>query len=245
MKKENAAIRLVLWTCVVTVAVVLARTLWVALYVVPQDCMQPFLLAGDRVLVNRWSYGLRLPFSIWGGYCRQGTRRPAKGDWVVFNLPIAGSRPDTSMLCVGRVAGCPGDTVWMGPSGRVSTLHSYVSGCIWPLAVPAARSYVQIHPWNTDIYHHTIRQHEADTVTNLEFRPQTDGDTLPYYHFGHNYYWMESGNDTAFFDSRTFGFVPEECLVGGIVRIIYSLDPAQPLHRAWRNDRFFHSPYDE
>lgn len=242
--KKGTAVRLILWTCAVGLTVALARALWVTLYVVPQACMQPYLLAGDRLLVNRWAYGLRTPFISWQGYRRYGTRRPAKGEWVVFNMPVGGNRPDTAVLCVGRVAGCPGDTVWMGPAGRVGTSRSYANGCIWPLPVPAARSYVQVHPWNTDIYHHTIRQHEADSLTCLDFCPQSDTDTLPYYQFCHNYYWVESGNDTAFFDSRTFGFVPEECLVGDVLQIIYSLDPAQPLHKAWRKDRFFRSPYE-
>ena len=231
-------VRIVLWTVGVCAVVALCRMCWATLVEVPHSNMQPSFLAGDRLLVDRWRCGLRAPFMAFHGYRRWGCQRPAKGDWVVFNMPVEGNRPDTSALCVGRVMGCPGDTVWMGARGRVSSHRSYAGGCIWPVAVPAACSYVQLCRWNADIYHQTIRMHEPDSVAHI----QTDAS--PYFRFGHNYYWVESGSDTSFFDSRVFGFVPEECLVGSVVCVAFSLHPDLPLHRAWRRNRFFLSPYE-
>ncbi len=231
-------VRIVLWTVGVCAVVALCRMCWATLVEVPHSNMQPSFLAGDRLLVDRWRCGLRAPFMAFHGYRRWGRQRPAKGDWVVFNMPVEGNRPDTSALCVGRVMGCPGDTVWMGARGRVSSHRSYAGGCIWPVAVPAARSYVQLCRWNAGIYHQTIRMHEPDSVAHIQ------ADASPYFRFGRNYYWVESGSDTSFFDSRVFGFVPEECLVGSVVRVAFSLHPDLPLHRAWRRNRFFLSPYE-
>ena len=55
---------------------------------------------------------------------------------------------------------------------------------------------------------------------------------------------MESGSDTSYFDSRVFGFVPEECLVGTVACVAFSLNPDLPLHQAWRRGRFLASPYE-
>lgn len=72
--------------------------------------MTPTLRPGDRVLVNRLAYGLRLPFqrgwllAEWGG--------PRKGDVIVFASPLDGKR------LVKRVSGVPGDRVEC-PAGRV------------------------------------------------------------------------------------------------------------------------------
>lgn len=231
-------VRIVLWVFAVWAAVALCRTCWLTLVEVPQACMQPSFLAGDRLLVDRWQCGFRVPFMDFHAYHRWGRRRPAKGDWVVFNMPVAGNRPDTSALCVGRVMGCPGDTVWMGAHGRACSHRSYAAGCIWPVAVPAARSYVQLCRWNAAIYHQTIRMHELDSVAHIQ------EDASPYFRFAHNYYWMESGSDTSYFDSRVFGFVPEECLVGTVACVAFSLNPDLPLHQAWRRGRFLASPYE-
>ena len=70
--------------------------------VVPTGSMRPTILEGDRVLVNRLAYDLKVPFTTrhlaeWGG--------PERGDIVVFYSPADGQR------LVKRVVGLPGDTV--------------------------------------------------------------------------------------------------------------------------------------
>ncbi len=69
---------------------------------VPSTSMMPSLLPGDRVLVNRLAYGVRVPFTrcwllTWG--------QPTRGEVVVFDAPVA------ERLFVKRVIGLPGDTV--------------------------------------------------------------------------------------------------------------------------------------
>src|SRR5262245_7204536 len=70
--------------------------------VVPTGSMQPTILVGDRVLVNKLAYDLKVPFTTWHLAEWAG---PQRGDVVVFFSPKDGTR------LVKRVVGLPGDTV--------------------------------------------------------------------------------------------------------------------------------------
>src|SRR5471030_2572811 len=70
--------------------------------VVPSGSMQPTILVGDRVLVNKPAYDLKVPFTTW--HIAEWSN-PQRGDIVVFFSPKDGMR------LVKRVIGLPGDTV--------------------------------------------------------------------------------------------------------------------------------------
>jgi signal peptidase I len=71
------------------------------------DVLSPLLMKGDRVLVNRWSYGLRVG-SDGGiiGYSRVGRRTVSRGDLVAFENP-----QNTSQVLICRCVALPGDTI--------------------------------------------------------------------------------------------------------------------------------------
>ncbi len=69
---------------------------------VPTGSMKPTLLEGDRIVVNKLAYGLRVPFSGWW-VSRWG--EPQRGDVVICFAPDTGDR------LVKRVVGLPGDVV--------------------------------------------------------------------------------------------------------------------------------------
>lgn len=71
---------------------------------VPSGSMQPTLLPGDRIGVNKLAHGLRVPFT---NYWLAQWSSPRRGEVVVFDAPGDGKR------CVKRVAGVPGDQVQM------------------------------------------------------------------------------------------------------------------------------------
>jgi signal peptidase I len=71
-------------------------------YVVPSGSMEPTVEVGDRVVVSKAAYGLRLPFSdVW---ITRWTE-PHRGDVVVLESPEGGT------ILLKRVIGKPGDTV--------------------------------------------------------------------------------------------------------------------------------------
>ena len=69
---------------------------------VPSGSMQPTILVGDRVLVNKLAYDLKVPFTKW--HIAEWSN-PQRGDIVVFFSPKDGTR------MVKRVIGLPGDTI--------------------------------------------------------------------------------------------------------------------------------------
>ena len=213
-------------------AVAALRFFVVDMLTIPHDGEAPILIRGDRVWVNRWSYGLRRPLSRWGGYHRYATRQPQRGDWMVFNNPAVetGALPDTSQLYIGCVLACPGDTIWLGNKGRVSPVCDYPSGCIWPVAIPSAGSYIRITPWNRSLYKRT-----AERYSNQPGLFKQGG--IEYCRFHRDYFWIVSGNEQNMNDSRTFGLVPMEHVVGKAVSVVYSWDAEQPWYRALRRSR--------
>lgn len=91
-------------TVIVFVAVaLLLRATVVEAFKIPSSSMEPTLEIGDHILVNKLSYGLRLPFVTESIY---NFRTPRRYDVVVFTLP-----EDSGVNIIKRVIGTPGDTV--------------------------------------------------------------------------------------------------------------------------------------
>jgi signal peptidase I len=70
---------------------------------IPSGSMVPTLLVGDHLFVNKFVYGIRVPFSLTKFFVRV----PERGDIVVFNRPPDGTGDDI----IKRVIGLPGDRV--------------------------------------------------------------------------------------------------------------------------------------
>jgi len=90
------------------------RTFFVQAYKIPSGSMEPTLLIGDHILVNKIGYGLRIPDSIFGlkpaglplGHYLTHFSEPRRGDVIVFVYP-----EDRSKDFIKRIIGVPGDTV--------------------------------------------------------------------------------------------------------------------------------------
>jgi signal peptidase I len=99
------------------IALILAliiRTFFIQAYKIPSGSMEPTLLIGDHILVNKLIYGLRVPDSLfgitfpgvpWGQYLFP-IESVHRGDVVVFVFP-----PDPTKDFIKRVIGLAGDTV--------------------------------------------------------------------------------------------------------------------------------------
>lgn len=90
----------------IVIAVLLAlfiRTFVVQAFKIPSGSMLPTLLIGDHLLVNKFIYGVKVPFT---GQLLIPIKKPDRGDVVVFRFP-----KDRSIDYIKRVVGVPGDTV--------------------------------------------------------------------------------------------------------------------------------------
>ena len=70
---------------------------------IPTSSMVPTLLVGDHIFVNKFIYGLRIPFTKIRFFDK---RKPHRGEVVVFNYPV-----DESKDFIKRVVGLPGDVI--------------------------------------------------------------------------------------------------------------------------------------
>jgi signal peptidase I len=100
------------WTEALIVAAVLAliiRSLVVQAFKIPSGSMENTLLIGDHLLVNKFVYGLNLPFS---DEPILSMRDPERGDIIVFEFPEDKSKSYFKRRdFIKRVIGEPGDTI--------------------------------------------------------------------------------------------------------------------------------------
>jgi signal peptidase I len=82
-------------------------------YIVPSGSMEPTLLPGDRVVVDKRAYGVRVPFTL---VKMDEGHGPARGDVVIFDSPADGTR------LIKRVVAIAGDVV------EVKAGHAIVNG---------------------------------------------------------------------------------------------------------------------
>jgi signal peptidase I len=196
---------------------------------VPTGSMRPTILEGERIFVNKLAYDLKFPFTRlrlleWG--------EPRRGDVVVLYSPAEGGKrlvkrvlavPGDHLTVVGGrvlVNGEPANYRPIGPGER--TELGIASGAlesgervVWETIDGAS------HPvaWNATV---------AGSPSQRNWGP----DVVP----DDKFFVMGDNRDNSS-DSRVFGYVDRELIVGRATAVVFSLDPEH--HRAPRWGRFF------
>ena len=172
------------------------RTFIVEPFKIPSGSMMPTLIAGDFIAVNKFSYGLRLP--VFNKLIFE-TGSPQRGDVFVFHYP-----KDPSIDYIKRVIGLPGDNIKYENKklfvNDVAVFQTYTSIYKYNLKQDlevSAKEFVEDH----GDYSHSILIHDIPSES-VEF-------VVP---DGH-YFAMGDNRDNSS-DSRVWGFVPDELLVG-------------------------------
>ena len=104
----------------IVIAILIAlfiRAFVVQAFKIPSGSMEPTLLVGDHLLVNKFIYGIKLPF-IDRKFLVY--KEPQRGDIVVFIFP-----KDKKKDFIKRVVGAPGDTV------EIRRKKIYINGKLW------------------------------------------------------------------------------------------------------------------
>lgn len=93
---------------------------------------------------------------------------------------------------------------------------------VHPYVIPAKGVPVKVYPWNVTLLCNTIVAHEHQPAEVRHDTLYVKGKPVEAYTFGKDYYWVASNDPVNICDSRLFGFVPEDHLIGKAWRIWYS-----------------------
>ena len=279
---------------------------------IPSTGMENSLFQGERILVNKWSYGLRVPLMSLFSYHRWCERSVRQQDVVVFNNPTAIGQPtiDRREIYISRCIGTPGDTLLVDSLFSVSSpeaqlnpdkkrLYTYpaakeqlitslmqtlsitndglmgsndsthvrsfsryeyylleqaISDQNWiqplteksekelkPLIVPGKGKALRVYPWNITLLRNTLVMHEGKQAEIKNDTLYIDGKPTQHCFFTKDYYWMASNNSVNLSDSRLFGFVPQDHIIGKASLIWFSKEKGTGIFDGYRWNRFFQS----
>jgi len=180
---------------------------------IPSSSMVPTLLVGDLILVNKFTYGIRLP--VLNKKVIQ-INNPQRGDVMVFKYP-----KDMTQDYIKRVIGVPGDKITYenkrltvnGQAITYAAMDDYLDD-------ERPEYYKQFTENLTGVQHKILNNDKAATLNLADVKdfPHSENCTYKYEGFTcvvpqGNYFMMGDNRDNSA-DSRYWGFVPDENIVG-------------------------------
>lgn len=166
---------------------------------VPTGSMKPTIIEGDRILVNKLAYDLRVPFTHISLY---RIANPERGDIVVFDSEVSEKR------LVKRVVGLPGDQI------ALINNQLYINGV--KLSYQLQSSDAETATYIEDLLglQHQIRVNNQPTVLA----------NMPSVEVPEGFYFALGDNRDNSADSRVIGFVPRNEIVGRSRSLVLSVD---------------------
>jgi len=183
---------------------------------IPSGSMIPTLLVGDFILVNKYTFGIRLPVL---NKKILDINEPKRGDVLVFRYP-----EDPSIDYIKRVIGLPGDTITYHNkqliiNGEVTKMeyegdYKYIESGFGYVYADQFSEYFKEEN-HSILINQDVKGMQYSNVRQFEFR-----ENCKYRRTGFtcevpagNYFTLGDNRDSSS-DSRYWGFVPEENIVG-------------------------------
>ncbi len=167
---------------------------------IPSNSMMPTLLTGDFILVSKFSYGIRLPVTETKVI---PVGEPRRGDVAVFRYP-----ENPAEDYIKRVIGLPGDVVEY--RDKVLSVNGE------RIAATPDGSYVGVgsgrEMTGAELFDEQLADVEHKILVDPRIRSRPDGEGVWRVPEGH--YFVMGDNRDHSLDSRFWGFVPEQNLVG-------------------------------
>ncbi|MCW4152839.1 signal peptidase I [Halomonas sp. 18H] len=177
----------------VLLVVLLLRSFLVEPFQIPSGSMRPTLAVGDFILVNKFTYGLRLPV-LNTKVVELG--EPERGDVMVFRFP-----KETGVNFIKRVVGLPGDRI------RYEGKQLFVNGD----AVP--KELLETAPQGAP-QELLLQEQLGEVAHQIYNNPEDPGPQMRGVEVPEGHYFVMGDNRDHSNDSRYWGFVPEENVVG-------------------------------
>lgn len=114
------------------------------------------------------------------------------------------------------------------------TLHKWTIDDFGPLWIPAKGAVLTLTPENYPVYERAIRTYEKNEFYMKDGRFYLNGNVVTFYTFKMDYYWMMGDNRHGSQDSRYWGFVPEDRVVGKAWLIWFSWEGGPRWNRLFR-----------
>lgn len=174
---------------------------------VPSGSMKPNIVEGDRIAVNKLAYGLKLPFTRWTVL---EWAKPKRGEVIVFWSPADEKR------YVKRVIGLPGDTIEVQGQRLLVNGQQADYQELAHRGIQVMRESLQGKGWPIGL---SDPQPAAGAFGPVEV---PDG----------GLFVMGDHRDRSL-DSREFGFVESERVIGRAIAVAISLDASQWYRPRW------------
>ncbi|MYL24505.1 signal peptidase I [Vreelandella massiliensis] len=177
----------------VLLVVLVVRSFVVEPFQIPSGSMRPTLEVGDFILVNKFAYGLRLPVTHTEIL---DVAEPERGDVMVFRFP-----EEPAINFIKRVVGLPGDLI------RYEGKQLYVNGEMVP------KTLLEEGP-EASPQQLLLEESMGEAEYQIYNNPRDPGPQLRSVVVPEGHYFTMGDNRDHSNDSRYWGFVPEENIVG-------------------------------
>ena len=256
----------VFWSIVALGMLHYARRIFIAeRFNIPTSSMQPTLVPGDRVWVNKLLFGGRIYTSFdfedhapLKCFRMPGLRKIRPGDVICFNFPLgydkwAEIEFKINYVYCKRVVGCPGDSIgirdgitWnsnhqgvIGVLENQMKIHDTPDSTLWHTTFMATMPFT-MPGWTIKDFGPLYVPGKGDTVALDSLGRAIYGPVIEYetgswpandmtsHTFRNNYYFAFGDNSLESQDSRYWGFIPEDFIIGIVggrkVRYTYKTD---------------------
>jgi signal peptidase I len=207
-----ASLQSLMGTVVIAIFVI---TFVVQAFQIPSESMEKTLLVGDYLLVNKLCYGGRTGGGVNLGDLMMPYQKIARGDIVVFHYPV-----DPTQHFVKRVIGLPGDRLRM------------INKKVWINGKPLDEPYVRFLEPPNNMFRDNFPRTDIPAIGLegkwwLEMKKLVEDGQLIVPE-GHYFVMGDNRDDSQ--DSRYWGFVPRENIIGRPLLIYWSV-------RSWEDPR--------